>query len=263
MKSLPWLRVVCSLLGGGLALFVLWHIPWSQPRAVIPNCLDSEFEFTPDSRKLLVWSGPRVPISSTLHGNEPGIHVHDATTGQRRAKLEASEEDFASALEFSPDGRLVMNWVPLLGPVRVWEIATGRLTVTRPGSELAGNEHGFFSPDGEVLIAADSGFNWGTTRDLKDRERMAYKSLILFDDGIATVVARRGPLGAYPIGSEVRVIDYAAGKKLHVFPFPPLQATEGIDGYRLWAGGKMMTALVGALHFGPGDPGLSDPQLLI
>ena len=237
MKSLPWLRIVCSLLAGGLAFFILSNVPWSFPRAVIPNCLDSEFEFTPDSRSLVVWSGSKVLLSSTLHMNESGIHVHDVATGERRCTFEKSKElIFLSRVTLSPDSQSAVGWRGL-AEVFTWDITTGRKTQS-PAIELEGSVPTFFfAPDAELLFTNNHDRHQGMTRRLSDGKLIAdYRSLV---EDAKLLESHVGLLSAYITAREVRVIDRVTGKLVHVFPLP---GGKRFENFKLWANGNILTA---------------------
>jgi WD40 repeat protein len=91
-------------------------------------------------------------------GGPTGLYLYDAATGAELPQLEAADRFQAQCLALSPDGRsLAAAGRPLklqdpAGPVRVWEVATGKVRAEYAGHRQAATALAF-SPDGRALAS--------------------------------------------------------------------------------------------------------------
>jgi WD40 repeat protein len=185
---------------------------------------------------------------------DDALRFWDAATGKELRRLKSPERN-ASAVAFSPDGKLVATWSVVSGRISLWDVA--RLKETRairtwhPGVECVA-----FSPDGKGLVSAGG------------------SSLVLWD--VATGARRWHVQGGYCLSYQVefapdgrtlacggqdgkiRLFDAATGKELRRFAghggsvyavaFAPggrVLASRGHGDVRLWEAdsGKQLARL--------------------
>ena len=82
------------------------------------------------------------------------VRIWDAQSGRLLAELEG-HKGLISSVAFNRDGRLVSAGAD--GTIRIWDLATNRLSREIRGAASAGAGHLATSPDGSVLLMSDGG----------------------------------------------------------------------------------------------------------
>jgi WD40 repeat protein len=135
----------------------LWDTQTGRVQRSIKTANAGSIAFSPDSRVL------GASATSTKAGDF-SIKLWDAATLRQVAELPG----FASALTFSPDGRVLAT--VHLDRVTLWDTRTRKVRARRKLSRQIGPNYAVrwphaFSPDGKLFCAADESFThvWDTT----------------------------------------------------------------------------------------------------
>src|SRR5262249_27748299 len=112
----------------------------------VPADVSPVLAFSPDGATLAVWTGP----------NTHKLLLWKWQAGEEPRDLQAPRYS-VQALAFSPDGKLLATLPGSQGPLRIWDVATGKVVqaLEPPRAERHYFSHGLaFSPDGKTLAAS-------------------------------------------------------------------------------------------------------------
>lgn len=202
-------RVVVALKGNDGFTPYLWHWQTDKaPRKIFtPVSSTSHFVFSPDCKTLVT------------EGTWEGIRVWETATCRRLCRLgRADDRTSASAMSFSPDGKLLAAAHYHEKKIVLWDVAAAKVKLELPTMDL---DHPFglslaFSGDGKLLAA-------GTAMGLLiwdlDTGAVRQKNLGHFSEMWHCAFSPRGDIVA-TLGhdSTARLWDARNGKQLYVLP---------------------------------------------
>ncbi len=198
----------------------------------------------------------------SLSGNEDGVHVWDAATGQHRQQIRpVLKGGPCRTFAVSADSRLLATAVNGTNAAQVWDLATGRALsepLPHPG-DYYGLWSVCFSPDGSRLLTACKDgqvrlWDWkaGTLAcpPMQHADEV-YAALITADGRHALTGVRDRSAGVY-------VWDLATGKLLA----PPIRLPSSVQSLTLAPDGQRVFACYGgSLALIPLTPILGEPDL--
>ncbi len=190
-----------------------------------------------------------------------GIVIHDARDGK---KLLAWDAPSSERLEFSPDGKLLLQTEPPAKQIYLWDANEGRLAWSYP-QEKGGAVHGVFNPDGQQVVTTEFKDNLrlvnardGTLIRALPRSRSAVSALAMDPDGTVTAVGERGMALRIDLRNDRVLADFRASDRRidHVALTPDgrrivtaVSLPDGRQDIRLWhanTGAPVQTMLGGS-----------------
>jgi WD40 repeat protein len=196
--------------------------------------------YTPDGKSLV-----------TVTGNQ-AVHVWDVATGRIVRTIGNPESQFRE-IAISADGLAMATIEEVPGPLRLWDLASGRERRRWHGTREANYHRLTFSPDGKTVAAATTWYNeifihlWDTTAPTERRRRIEGSRPELWDivfspDGRTLATASDDPserAGADRETGSIQLWDIASARELRRFPiegFGVRSVAFSRDGKRLFAG---------------------------
>lgn len=202
----------------------VWDACTGQAVAVLTGQLgnySTALAFTPDSRRIAA-------------ANLAGISVWDLYTGQEVLVLRA-DSGSVQAVSFSADGQrlcLASQSSELDNPeslfwweVRVWDVTSGRLLLSRRGGAASHQAGAAFSADGERFATTDNMDGLVTVWDARTgRQQLTFEAggarLAFAPDGLCLAV----------LGDGVTLFDADTGRERAVLASSPLAGSSLMDG---------------------------------
>jgi WD40 repeat protein len=171
---------------------------------------------------------------ASASGNERVIRLWDFTTGKMKRVLSGHPEIIVS-LSFSRDGKRLVS--ASYQDFRVWDVAGGKLALTKPGFARLGCGPVALSPDGKTVAQGTANllhklvfWDVATGKEIDSRPGHAFPvGFVAFAPGGKVVTCGR------PFGSAARVWDQASGKQVRLLE----EKGQAIQHAALSPGGKL------------------------
>lgn len=182
-------------------------------------------EFAPGLKKLddtlhIACSADGERIAVGQRGSTGGIVIHSARDGKKLLAWDAPASD---RLDFSPDGRLLLQTGVGANQIHVWDATEGRLAWRYP-TKPDGAVHGVFTPDGQQvvttgykenlrLVNARDGTLVRTLVRTLPRSHNAIYALAMHADGTVTVASKAGTVMRFALRDDTVLADFRASDR--------------------------------------------------
>lgn len=188
--------------------------------------------------------GERIAIGQD--GAAGGIAIHRTRDGQKLLQWEARP---SHQLEFSRDGRMLLQTTSKVQQLHVWDLTDGKAAWSYPLVERV-DVRGAFTPDGQQVVITDLAENLrlvnardGTLVRALPRSRARTYVLAVHTDGTVTAAGERGMVLRFALSDGKVLADFRAGDRdIHLVGLTPdgarivtvVALPDGRQDIRLW-----------------------------